>query len=197
MIGMQNASIKPQIKNRFLKSQRGASAVEFALVAPIFLMMMMSTFEVGWFYFVNSTLDTAITDISRKIRTGQVQGGPGFDKDDFFNDTVCPSLSFFGDCHQIATAEVKVFNSFSELYDDENLSSGGDPIICRGDDPEAVNNIPVDPGTENSIVRVRLCIIYRTLNPAVGINLKQNANGERQLTSTFIFRNEPFLRNVN
>ncbi len=176
-------------RNRWLKNQRGASAVEFALVMPVFLLLMMSTFEVGWFYFVNATLDTAITDISRKIRTGQVQGGTGFDKDDFFNDIVCPSLSFFGDCNQVATAEVKTYSSFSEL----SLDSGS--FVCRGDDAEAINNIQVDPGTESSIVRVRLCVLYRTLNPAIGINLATSPNGDRRLKTTFIFRNEPYLKN--
>ncbi|HNS86426.1 MAG TPA: pilus assembly protein, partial [Parvularculaceae bacterium] len=44
-----------------LKDKAGATAVEFSLVVTPFLMIMMSTFEVGWFYFANSQVDSAVT----------------------------------------------------------------------------------------------------------------------------------------
>ncbi|MEZ5914849.1 MAG: pilus assembly protein [Parvularculaceae bacterium] len=37
-----------------LKDKAGATAVEFSLVVMPFLSVMMSTFQVGWFYFANS-----------------------------------------------------------------------------------------------------------------------------------------------
>ncbi|MEM9168510.1 MAG: TadE/TadG family type IV pilus assembly protein [Pseudomonadota bacterium] len=175
---------------RFARDRRGASAVEFSILAPVFLAMMMSTFEIGWFYFVNSTVDGATLGISRQIRTGQIQGGAGFSKNEFFDEVVCPRLSYFGDCSERVTAEVMLFDSFADLAIDNS------PTTCRDDNPEDVENIVVDPGTELQIVRVRICLIYRTLNPAIGLNLATTEGGERRVTSTYIFRNEPYLQNI-
>ena len=38
---------------RIAGCRRGSAAVEFAIIAPIFLGMMFSMFEIGWFYFAN------------------------------------------------------------------------------------------------------------------------------------------------
>ena len=171
-----------------IKDKRGASAVEFSLVAPIFLTFMMSTFEVGWFYFVNSIVDAATVNVSRFVRTGQAQNG-GFDKDSFFADEVCPRLAFFGDCNAKITAEVRTFNSFEELAADTSQPT------CRNDDPQDISDIPYDPGTDNMIVRVRICALYDTLNPTIGLNLSEDGSGTRRLTTSYVFRNEPYSRN--
>jgi hypothetical protein len=44
----------------------------------------------------------------------------------------------------------------------------------------------------SEIVRVRICYLYDTMNPALGANLSQTANGRRRIVSAHIFRNEPF-----
>ncbi|MFQ5563913.1 MAG: TadE/TadG family type IV pilus assembly protein, partial [Parvularculaceae bacterium] len=150
----------------FPRNKRGSSAVEFAIVAPVFLMLMFSTFEVGWFYFVNATLDSATANASRFVRTGQAQSG-SMNKQDFF-DLVCPSLDLFGDCMTHLTVEVAKFNTFADLAADTT------PPVCRGDDPDAINNLAYEPGADNEIIRMRLCLIYNTLNPTIGINLADN-----------------------
>ncbi len=172
---------------RIVRNRDGSAAIEFAIVAPVFLAILMSTFEVGWFFFANSQVDAAVLDASRLVRTGTPQQ-TGIDKDEFF-DIVCPKVSFLGPCQSRLTVEVKNYPSFTDLAND---TAGA---VCRDDDPTIINAIPYEPGTEQSIVRVRLCFLYDTINPAVGVNLAESANGRRALVSTYVFRNEPYLRN--
>ena len=174
---------------RFGKNKRGAAALEFAIVAPLFLTLMMSTFEVGWFYFVNSAVDGATINIAREIRTGQIRGDNNFDVDEFMDEEVCPRLQFFGNCEERLTAEVMVFSSFQELADEDSAT------VCQGDDPDLIDDIVVDPGGEQDIVRIRICLVYDTLNPTIGLNLATK-DGQRRITSTYIHRNEPYERNV-
>ncbi len=172
---------------RIVRNRDGSAAVEFAIVAPVFLAILMSTFEVGWFFFANSQVDAAVLDASRLVRTGTPQQ-TGVTKEQFF-DIVCPKVSFLGPCQSRLTVEVKNYPSFTDLAND---TAGA---VCRDDDPTIINAIPYEPGTEQSIVRVRLCFLYDTINPAVGVNLAESANGRRALVSTYVFRNEPYLRN--
>ncbi len=169
------------------RDRSGAAAVEFALVVTPFLALMMSTFEVGWFYFATSQIDSAAIESARIIRTGQVQKA-GFSKEDFYAD-VCPRVQVFGDCSEILTVEVETFASFQEL------ATNADPVICTNDEPSEIAALAYDPGPQNAIVRLRVCLLYKTLNPTIGVNVSETADGKRRIHSTYIIRNEPFERN--
>ncbi len=188
MDGRQNA----RAARRFLRNKRGSSAVEFAIVVPVFLALMFSTFEVGWFYFVNAVVDSATINIARFIRTGQAQSA-GYDsqsdRESFFADEVCPKLSFLVDCDARVTAEVQTFATFQDLANDTT------PITCRDDQPDAIDNLAYNPGSDNAIVRVRICVIYDTLNPAIGMSLAKNDAGQRRVAATYILRVEPYSKN--
>lgn len=54
---------------------RGATAVEFAIVAVPFLMFIFGIIGVGLHFFTTSTLEAAVETASRKVLTGQAQSG--------------------------------------------------------------------------------------------------------------------------
>ena len=85
---------------------------------------------------------------------------------------------------------MRTFDTFADL------AANNDDMICRDDDPQNVDDIVVDPGGEQDIVRIRLCLIYDTLNPAIGVNLA-NGEGQRRIMSTYIIKNEPYERNTS
>jgi len=169
----------------------GSTAVEFAIVAPLFLTMMFSTFEVGWFFFANSAVDASVGDMGRLIKTGQVQGWDGTDEEkyDDLYDRVCNIVKSFGGCENRLTLEVDTFDTFAELAADNT------PATCADAPPEDLAALPFDPGEELQIIRVRICYIYTTLNPAIGVNLAEEGTNKRRITSVMIFRNEPYELN--
>lgn len=182
---------KNWIDKSIARDRRGATAIEFALVAPVFLALMMSTFEVGWFYFVNSVTDAATTKAARLIRTGQVQSWAGSPKQVYqqFYDVVCDVVSAFGDCPTHLTVEVQTFLTFQDLAADNSAP------VCANDMPAKKAAIPFSPGAELEIVRVRVCLLYKTVNPAIGLRLADSANSTRKIIATALFRNEPFEKN--
>jgi len=182
---------------RFGRNKSGAAAIEFAIVAPIFLGLMFSTFEVGWFYFTNSTLDSATSKAARLVRTGQVQGwgtaeGVSNDDDRFAKlyDSVCNVVKVWGDCTDRMTFEVQTFPTFDALAADTTAPT------CADAPAADISAIPFVPGAELEIVRVRICLIYNTINPAIGVNLSEGSSHQKHLISMLIFRNEPYEKNV-
>ncbi|WP_411820420.1 TadE/TadG family type IV pilus assembly protein [Hyphococcus formosus] len=175
-----------------LRDSRGSTAVEFAIIAPVFLMAMFSIFEVGWFFYANSVVDAAVSDAGRQIKTGQLQksGGTSDDKYQQIYTKVCNILKTFGGCENRLTVEVNTYSSFTDLAADNN------PPTCADAPPDQLDAIPFVPGGELEIVRVRICYIYNTLNPAIGVNLAESGSGKRRLISSLIFRNEPFETNA-
>jgi Flp pilus assembly protein TadG len=178
---------RQQIKRRtrsLFRCRKGSTAVEFSIVVMPFLGLMMSSFEIGWFYLANSVVDAATIDAARVIRTGEAQKN-AMNKEAFFN-AICPSVAPLGNCRSRMTVEVRTFATFAQLAADTSNAT------CADDQPTAVNAIPYQPGAVSEIVRVRICYLYDTMNPALGANLSQTANGRRRIVSAHIFRNEPF-----
>jgi hypothetical protein len=53
--------------------QKGATLVEFALVAPIFFLLLFAVLELSLFYFTQVNLDIGVSSATREIKTGQVR----------------------------------------------------------------------------------------------------------------------------
>lgn len=64
---------RPRPARRFLGDRRGATAVEFAFVGPVFLALLCAIIEVGLTFWAGQILETALTDASRQIYTGSFQ----------------------------------------------------------------------------------------------------------------------------
>jgi hypothetical protein len=161
--------------------------VEFAIVAPVFFALIFSTFEVGWFYFANATLDSASINAARVLRTGQVQK-EDISQADYFEQYVCPQMKLFGDCESNLTVEVRTFNSFAALAADTT------PMTCADEEQTQIDAIPFQPGQDRSIVRVRLCFLYKSMNPALGLNLAKTESGHSRVVTSYILRVEPYSR---
>lgn len=59
---------------RFLRDRSGGiELVEFALIGPVFLGLLLATFETALAFWSNQLLETALTDTSRLLYTGQFQ----------------------------------------------------------------------------------------------------------------------------
>ena len=58
---------------RFVRQEDGATAVEFGIVAAPFLALVFAIIETAIIFFAGQTLETAVSDSSRLIMTGQAQ----------------------------------------------------------------------------------------------------------------------------
>lgn len=54
----------------FRKNDRGATAIEFAFVAPMLIALIIATIEIGVLEVMSANLDSAVMTAARKIRTG-------------------------------------------------------------------------------------------------------------------------------
>jgi Flp pilus assembly protein TadG len=65
------SSMKP-IQRHFAKRDEGATAVEFALIAPVLIALTMSIIEFGLIIFTYTTAGNASRDVARRIATGRI-----------------------------------------------------------------------------------------------------------------------------
>src|SRR5688572_19541162 len=89
-------------------AKKGSAAIEFAMVAPIFFVLLMGTFEAAIIFFSQSVLQNAVADMGRMIRTGQA-GCPAKDADgncvkmtkDEFRAALCSKVSTLFNCEKL------------------------------------------------------------------------------------------------
>ena len=103
------------LTRRLRGDERGSTAVEFAIVALPFLLLLVGLMSVSLYFFTNFTMESAVLNAARAIRTGQLQQGQGAytgmttneDKRDAFKATMCSKAPTFLDCANRAVVLVQ------------------------------------------------------------------------------------------
>lgn len=75
----------------FGRDRRGATAVEFALVAAPFFAIVCAVFEVGFYDFQNEMLANTVNRAARAMMTGSLQTAGVTTAQQFVNNYLCPS----------------------------------------------------------------------------------------------------------
>lgn len=162
---------------RFAGAERGATAVEFALVSIPFLMLVLAMIELGLVFLVSLTLENAIIDVGRTIRTGQVQNAAGTASS--FKTAVCQKMDWLGDrCVDALSIDVRTFNDFSSI----GASTANVPMP---------NPTVWNPGSAGSIVLVRAYYAWPLVTPLMTTGV-QTAGGKRIVYAATAFMNEPY-----
>lgn len=166
---------------RFVAARRGATAVEFALIAAPFLALMFGVLELGLVFMVSTTLDNATEAAARTIRTGQLQTAGG--SANSFKTAVCNNMTWLGSsCSGKLTVDVRTFPKFADV-------AMSDPVTNGAIDPSKTN---FTPGGSEDIVVVRAYYEWTLITPMLNAGLASLGGTKRLVYSTVTFRNEPY-----
>jgi len=166
---------------RFRRNRDGAVAVEFAIVATPFLALMFGILDLGLVFMVSTTLENAVDETSRRIRTGEMQAAGGTAST--FKTAVCEEMSWLGSgCASAVHVDVRTFPTFADVTITDPTTNGA------FDDAKTV----FDTGGSESIVLVRVYYEWALMTPLINTGLKNLANGNRLISATTTFRNEPY-----
>lgn len=173
-------AILARATGRFRRDQRGATAVEFALIAFPFFALLFAILETALIFLVGQALETATENSARLIRTGQAQQS-SFDVDDF-RDSICDQIAVLYKCPDKLILDVRTADDFASV----DLST---PVVAGElDDDE----FEYDDGNGEEIVVVRAFYEWPTVTQFLGAGFTKLANGNHLLTAAAAFRNEPF-----
>lgn len=164
----------------FGRDRRGATIVEFALIALPFFMLLCSIIEVGVIFVGNSLLQKATGDAARLVRTGQVQASSMTAIQ--FKNYICGETSPILNCANLQV-DVESFSAFDNITIPNGVGSNGNLN-------SNLNNYNV--GSAGNIVLVRTFYQWNILIPLLKPFFSDLANGDYLLTATAAFRNEPF-----
>lgn len=168
---------------RFGRSQRGATAIEFAFVGPIFLAIVAATIETALTFFAAYTLDTAVIDSSRSIRTGQEEFRTS---PDVYRAAMCDRLYGIFDCQSVRIS-VSVVNNFPGFTPRTPVDAEtGEWTIVEafpGQDSPAIGS--------DSVVLVEAYYKWPTIFNIPGLHTGLTGDGKRLLAAAHMFKTEP------
>jgi Flp pilus assembly protein TadG len=167
------------------RTKSGATAVEFALIAPILLVLMFGLIEAGAVYIGQAWITYATGDMARQIRTGQIQT-EAIDKATFRN-RVCAKLAGYFKCDTDLQIDVKAYPSFT-------ATNVGSPVVAGDLDP---NLNRYEPGTSCQVVLVRVFYKWSVQTPFFTSFLVNMAGNKHLITAAAAYRNEPFTTDVS
>ncbi len=161
---------------QYRKDKEGVAAVEFAIVALPFFMLLFGIIELAVIFFLNSAMTHAVSEAGRQIRTGNFQACGGAAK---FKELVCSEMDNMMDCQNNIRIDVLSQPKFKDINmpdPEENLQPGnyantnaGDPVV------------------------IRALFYYQLAMPAALTRMETHqGSGYRILESSTAFRNEPF-----
>lgn len=170
------------LAKNFLRDERGFTAVEFAMVAMPFLMLLFGTIAVGLYFFTTFTLENAVEKAARQLRTGQAQMA-GKTTAEFKND-VCGFAPGYVDCVGKLRVNVASFSSFGGIVTPSCTDSGGNLIP----DPTPTTV----PGAAGDVVLVTVCYEWQLAGALPFLKLGDMNNGSAMIQASTTFRTEPY-----
>jgi Flp pilus assembly protein TadG len=162
------------------KAREGAAAVEFALVALPFFVLLYSLIELGLVFMIDAVAENAVVDATRLVRTGQAYE-EGFDATRF-KTAFCDNMSVFKNrCAARTTIDVRVVASFAATDEGEDANGDGVP-----------DNDNYNGGDAEDLVLVRVWYRQPMIVPSLTQAVSKGGPGEIVISSTAAFRNEPW-----
>jgi Flp pilus assembly protein TadG len=157
-----------------LDCERGNSAVEFSLVGPIFLGVLLGAIQYGIAGIAATNFQNAVLSAARHIRTGQAAGtanAPAFKR------LICSAMAD-------ATA-----HCFGRLHVDLRSIAGFADAGAVSADPTKDR---FDAGAANQIMLLTASYEWPMVTPFLGDGFSQASSTSARFTAHVLFKNEPF-----
>lgn len=176
---------------RIIKKDKGVTAIEFAMIAPIFFFLMFAIMEVMLIFFVNTILEESVAEEARLVRTGQAQSGTSPISQSDFKQAICDKMFGMVDCD--TRLFVMVQNFGSTVPSGALATPWDDGVLTIGSSTDE----PYETSAAGDFVIVRAYYLWPLITPGLTSALSDYGDStygsyNKILVATSAFRNEPF-----
>ena len=160
------------------QNDKGVSAIEFALIGPLFLLFTIGIVEFGIYFLKKNMVSHVLYEASRNIQTGEIQNSST--PYQTFLDEYCVEVPSFMRCDEI-TFDVRSFDAVADV-------SFPDPVYDDEGNPE---NFVFQPGGSEQITSIRASIPHQFVTPLMR-EYFQPTEEPAIIVGHSIAKNEPF-----
>lgn len=171
---------------RARRDQRGATALEFALLAMPFFLFMFGIMGIGLQFFTTNALEHGVESAARKIRTGQAQKANK--KLSEFRQMVCDAAGTYIDCDSSLVVHVQSATSWSGIVPKSCLTNNA-LTAASGNQSSALTTAS---GTAEAVVLVTVCYEWKLAQSLRFLAMSNMPNGSALIQAAATFRTEPY-----
>jgi len=163
----------------FSKDRKGSAAIEFAILALPFFVVIFAIAEIAVMYFVDSGLDAALHKTVRQVRVGVAKSG-AWDSNKF-KDVLCGELAYSFGCATKIKVRATVITDMSSVTRISGINGG-------------TLNVTEDfnLGDSGSYVLVQAFLPWDPTFKLYAISSDRLSDGSYVLSAAELIKNEPF-----
>lgn len=169
---------------RFCRAERAATAVEFALIAPVFLATLIAVLQVCIYLFAQMVIQNAAVQAGRYFMTGQAQSN-GWTASTIVSK-VCPTALFT--CSNMYIA-VQNYSSFAAA------NTSAPSMYGSNGQSLTQSSYAYDAGSSGDVMVVQLVYAWPVVGAPLGFSLSNLPNSAAELMGVTAFRVEPYQSN--
>lgn len=156
--------------------------IEFAMLAPVFFMLILGLVEFVLFQYRTYTLNHVVYEAARNLQTGEVQNaGDAAAQAAAFHDEVCAQAGLLINCEEIVF-DVRAFDKVNEIsFPPVQFDEDGNPI-----------NFVFQPGGPNEYSVVRASIHHEFVTPFMAELFGMGPDLPAIVNAFCIVKNEPW-----
>ncbi len=183
--------------SRLKRANDGVAAVEFAMIAPVLLLMIFGILELSMMAYATSVIEGATSTSSRLAKTGFTDGAQS--REDMIFKMIKDHSSLLVDVSKIEIT-AKSYGSFTNIGKPEPFTDvNGNSVWDIGEPFSDVNGNGqwdfdmgvAGLGGANDIVLYRVTYPWQVITPIMN-KLLGDASGVYTITSSVIVKNEPY-----
>ncbi|MDD7971366.1 TadE/TadG family type IV pilus assembly protein [Roseinatronobacter alkalisoli] len=170
---------------RFRRNDDGAATVEFVILFPLVLALMLGAIDLGITMVRQVMLDRAVDITVRDVRLGKI-GANGSAR---MSDLICANSMLLPDCIGNISVEMMPVNT-------SDFTGLDGPFTCIDSEQEITPAVTFNPGmggAAQELMLLRICVVAEPFLRVTGLfsGLDINPEGQLVLTSRSAFVNEP------
>jgi len=171
-----------RLGRKLARDETGSPAVEFALVFPLFLAVVLATLQAGTIFLVKAFFESSAEEAARVVLTNQT----GSLSATQFQNAICNQLTSLFNCGELVVELEALPTGTTNLTTllptfDSRGNLVGTPTVDVGANAGA-------PGTDMLLVVMYPWPVY---GGPLGLNFSNMGNGKMLMLSTQVFRIEP------
>ncbi len=106
---LMKKTFKDKVRKRLSACDSGATALEFAILAPVFFVVLFSIIEIGYHALIQSDLDGLSYNFTMSMA---ISDDNGMDKQQVINDILCAQKTVFVKCENV-TVGIDAYDRFA------------------------------------------------------------------------------------
>nr|WP_224665252.1 TadE/TadG family type IV pilus assembly protein [Mesorhizobium sp. ES1-1] len=180
---------RPRALTRFFRDRRGSTALEFAILALPFALLVFAILESCISFAGQEVMANITDDIARQLRTGQLK--PPDVAGTKLRDKICSRLEIIvsQDCPNLLLVDLRQYATFADAASASFQIKNGEVVLMQGANPQP---FAIAPGLAETKNMLRVFYKWPVMTDLMAKSMA-NLNGGKTLHfASVTWQNEPF-----